>query len=390
MSYLKLILLLFAVPVYGQLSDSTFFEAQKLKGKIASFEKKKCVIEHREGALFEACSKEVTCVFDEKGRIIKQVIYLSSGKKIKQITYGASGQVIQEKTSNVGKEGVNSQVRMEYKYDHWKNKTEVLTTSIISEGKNPFTGQILPKSKPIEHNVKFQNNYDSQNRLVSQESLEGESVSYRYDKQGRLIDTKKWDGNLAIIPIEEVVNKYNKQGLLMEKRLKKRGLLQQIKSYHNHQLIEEQNFNQGRLQNTKKYAYDLNGKLVKKTTLKGTVLTEELLIKSSKKGLQKIVTSYHQGEKPVKIFTKQFNKQGWLVLEELVDQLTTKSNYRRNLKYNNQGDVIQVINTGPSAKGAFKEVFHYEYDEQGNWSKRSSFDDVNLKAVTYRKFTYYP
>jgi len=164
---------------------------------------------------------------------------------------------------------------------------------------------------------------------------------YTYDATGKIIKDESSDGLLTTYS-------YDKNG---------------IKTVNNYFVWGKALDNRHDLQNRITLKYDANKNLIERTEFtppKPSLNQEE----------QNIYQTY------------KYDNNGNLVEE-------TQGNLKQTYKYDNYGNIIEEHASTANGESLYKYKYVYIYDNVGNWTKKTKFENGKESSVFIRKYTYF-
>ncbi len=218
-------------------------------------------------------------------------------------------------------------------------------------------------------------------------------VERKYDKYGKQIEWYgyKSDGSLYI----KYTYKYDEHGNSIEENWSNSdGTLKMSHTYEykydiNGNMVEKMQYDSdGSLFHTNTYQYDSNGNQIEVNQFDSYGNLDEIHF-------------YNYDEHGNRIEEKLLNSAGIVYMRHIYkyddsgnkiewnsytdDILNGKSTY----SYDENGNKIIEKRYGPNGELRSKKTYRYDYDERGNWIKKTIIEDDTAKTILERKYEYY-
>jgi YD repeat-containing protein len=249
--------------------------------------------------------------------------------------------------------------------------------------------------------------YDTEGRKTSREDFteDGDRIgklTFTYDAAGRLVESESYIGSERRgVPVKHYksVHKYGDGGFEDERLDYLDGRLDARTVYTYSTTAKDKRTEMvsytasGAIMSRTVYAYDAQGNQAEIVSYgpDGTVR-------------EKIVSSFDAGNRRTK--TAHYDGAGTLVREEVFDEkgevvestsAESKAPGKYDSRYDARGNMIETDYYDTNGKLRYKVSVEYEYDGEGNWTKRALSDCTYLAdrtvcrrlGVTYRTFTYH-
>ena len=265
--------------------------------------------------------------FDEKGNMLSRSVFWEDG------SLAGKKNCKHDKEGNLIEEvkyGSNGKLenKLTYKYDEKGNIIEKVSFNGDGVVENKKTFKYNEKGGKIEE------------AYYGGDGTPGKKLTYKYDDKGNIIEEVSFKGNDELQ--YKTIYKHDKEGnVIEEKHLGNEGKIVNRHSYKHDKegnVIEEMYYHRERLYNKIIFAYDEKGNLIEKVT-------------------------YGGDEKLEKRTTHKYDEKGSLLLTQ---------------EFNGTGKIITEC------------TYTYEYDEKGNWVKKSAVVPFKVgSGVWERKIVYF-
>lgn len=347
--------------------NKTDREREKLVGAVKSFETYLVEFISKDGAIVEQKRPWITNSFSVEGKLAERIVYTADGGFNKDVyTYNGKGENIECRTY----------------YSDFKDKNKIRVQTYIHTFDE--RGNLLER-KVFEHEG------DLSARFV-----------YKYDERGNEIEYRNYHHTGAFGG--KTVSAYNDNGDLISQISYKNDNTINWKNLYavdeRGQKIEQTIYNGEILKYKILFRYDERGRILQRETLEFNILPN-VLPPSHSPMPGKVVFIYDDKNKTVEEI--KFDMNG-AAEEASISKYDDKNNLIENIRYKYDGSYKEIIGAKektPAERkklgGIFqgKTIYQYEYDIQGNWTKRSRLvqslenEEPKLSGAEHRVIKYY-
>ena len=236
-------------------------------------------------------------------------------------------------------------------------------------------GQVIQKMFYYDGLPMMWNNYYYENELLmfsevffaeNSDSIPSFITTFTYNKEDKLLTSTMYDSDSAMMIYQEY--SYDPQGNLYDETVFDSNKERLGRSFYQYnklgQLIELRICGpEGDALERRTYSYDRRGEIKESHVFD----YEDMLLESE---------------------VKKYDSKGNVLTEKYVkyvDEIETTQQY----SYNRQGDVEKVIYQANVEDGSLVVEYHYEYDEQGNWTECIERQDGEVAYLIERHITYF-
>lgn len=328
------------------------WEFYKLKGDVQSVLTKSWLVNERlekEKNLHEQASEhDSQLTFNDEGLLIKEDLFLRDapfqqntfiGREQKQQVLQYSGNAVSIKT--------------DYTWDATgKNNTSITR-------RNPDNTQI----DRIE--MKYQGNKLAEKITYGVQDYPTDKVTYLYDSKGNINQENIYLGSEYIQ--YTALYKYDAK---------------------NNKVFEGRYDKDSKMTYETKYQYDTNNNLLKSTTIgkdNQVEYSEELTYDKKNNILSRLTFERYDNTKTLNKFLYDSNNNA-------IKRQISKNDvllFEVNIDYDKNNNQISYVATELASKAVSKRSYTYEYDTNGNWTKKTVFIDGKPKFIVERQIVYF-